>query len=158
VKALNEMTNPYMPPAEAPIATAKMKLYSPGQIAGATFLGSPIAGCVLMTLNYRRMGDSTAANLALILGAIGTIGIIAMAFVLPDGFPNMVLPAAYTYLIYRYAKTAQGQAFDNLIAQGGRKGSGWAVLGVAALCLLLVFAAIIAVLLVMPEEWLDEDF
>jgi len=152
------MTNPYTPPAEDSVASAQMRLYSPGQIAGATFLGSPVAGCVLMMLNFRRMGDFTAANLALIAGAIGTIAIIVLAFVLPDGFPNMVLPAAYTYAIYRYAKTVQGQAYDNLIAQGGSKGSGWAVLGVAALCLIVVFAAIVAVLLVMPEEWLGEEF
>lgn len=132
-------------------------MYSPGQIAWATFLGTPIAGCLLLALNYRRLGDFTAANLALISGLIGTVLLFALAFVLPDRFPNTVLPSAYTLGMYQCAKTLQGTAYEDRLVNGGTKGSGWVATGIGILCVILILAALFAVVLVAPEEWFGEE-
>jgi hypothetical protein len=152
------MDNPYTPPANESVASPRITLYSPGQIAWATFVGAPIAGCVLMALNYRRFGDSTAANLALIAGLIGTGLLFAIAFVLPDTFPSFVLPAAYTFAMYQCVKTLQGRAYRQRLATGGIKGSGWAATGIGILCMIFILVSLFAVILVVPEEWLGEEF
>jgi hypothetical protein len=47
------------------------RVYSPGQLAGATMLGAPIAGSVLLTSNF------------------------ALGFVLPDDFPSVGIGVAW---------------------------------------------------------------
>jgi len=59
----------------------------------------------LMAFNYRRFGDSTAANLALIAGLIATGLLLTIGFVLPGTFPSIALPAAYTFGMYHFVKT-----------------------------------------------------
>ena len=80
------MDNPYASPTNESAALPRITLYSPGHIAWATFLGAPIAGCVLLALNYKRFGDATSATLALIVGLIGTVVLLAIAFVLQTIF------------------------------------------------------------------------
>lgn len=147
------MDNPYTPPASASVVPARIALYAPGHVALATFLGAPIAGCVLLALNYRRLGDSKAANLALFAGFMGTGVLLAIAFVLPDRFSNSVLPAASTFGMYQCAKTLQGKAHEHWLANGGIQGSGWTAAGIGILCLIGIVIAIIAVILVAPEAW-----
>ena len=39
--------------------TVQLRLYTVSQISIATFLGSPVAGAILMTLNFRRLDEPT---------------------------------------------------------------------------------------------------
>jgi hypothetical protein len=151
------MDNPYAPPGNGTVASPTIKLYLPGQIAWATFLGAPIAGCVLLAYNYRRLGDSMAATLAWISGVIGTILILVLSFFLPERFPNFALPAAYTFGMYQCAKALQGKAYEDWLAKGGVKGSTWVATGIGLLCLILILVALFAVILVAPEEWFGEE-
>lgn len=146
------MDNPYTPPAHESAGQSRNKLYSPGHIAWATFLGAPIAGCVLLALNYRRFGKSTSANLALVTGFIGTGLLLVIAFFLPDNFPNSILPAAYTFGMYQCVKSLQGKAYEHHVANGGIKASAWAATGIGILSLLCIFAALVAVILVAPDN------
>lgn len=150
------MENPYAPPAIESIAPPRMTLYSPGQMAWATFLGAPVAGCLLLALNYRRLGNSAAAGIAAIGGSIVTVLILVISFFLPDNFPNIALPAAYTFGMYQCVKLLQGKEYEHWLANGGIRGSGWVATGVGILCLIMIVVAIFAVLYAMPEEWLGE--
>lgn len=151
------MDNPYAPPANPPASTSRVALYSPGHIAWAAFLGAPIAGCVLVALNYRRFGNSAAANFALIAGLIGTLIIMAIAFFVPDNFPNFVVPAAYTFGMYASAKTLQGREFEHRLANGDIKGSAWVATGIGLLFMVVLTLVLFAIIMVMPEEWLGES-
>ena len=71
-----------------------VKLFSAGQITLATFLGAPIAGCLLLARNYRELGNGAAAWQSLVAGIVSTILLFLIAFWLPENFPNMVLPIA----------------------------------------------------------------
>ena len=150
------MDNPYSPPSVDVAFAPRITLYSPGQIAWATFLGAPIAGCWLLALNYKRLGQATAAGAAVAVGLAGTVLLFAIAFVLPDNFPNSVMPAIYVFCTYQIVKQLQGKTFEERLAIDGQKGSGWIATGVGILCMILVMAALVAVLFVMPEEWLGE--
>ena len=141
--------NPETPQENTLHAHPKTVLYSPGQIAWATSLGAPIAGCVILGLNYRRLGALTAAKTALIAGVIGTALIVLIAFALPHWVPNQALPMAYTFAVYQFAKRRQGKAYKDWLEDGARKGSGWVATGVGIVCLVLLLAVVVAVTLVM---------
>ncbi|MFO0819073.1 MAG: hypothetical protein U1A77_14100 [Pirellulales bacterium] len=151
------MDNPYSAPSIEPAAPKQQTLYSPGQIAWASFLGSPLAGGILMALNYRRFGNSTAAALTFTAGLVGTVLLMVISFFLPDNFPGSIVPAAYTWGLYQSAKQLQGDAYRTAIEQGGATASGWATTGVGALCLIAVIMLLLAVLFVAPEEWFAEE-
>ena len=68
--------NPYESPQTAfePVNAGKLpsfKLYTPGHVAWATFLGAPLAGSMLLAMNYRRLGEPTSAAIALVGGFLG---------------------------------------------------------------------------------------
>jgi hypothetical protein len=151
------MENPYSPPAFESIAAPQLTLYSPGQMAWATFLGAPVAGCVLLALNCKRLGHSAAAGIALVGGFTVTVLLLVVSFFLPDNFPNLALPAAYTFGMYQCVKLLQGKEYEHHLAIGGTRGSGWVATGVGILCLILILVAMFAVLFAMPDEWFGEE-
>ena len=126
-------------------------LFTVMQIAVATFIGAPIAGCLLLAQNYRNLGRASSAWQTLILGFVSTIALFFIAFLLPENFPNAALPMAYTIAMRELVKYLQGDAIASQETQG-KKGS-WAVtVGVAIGCLVLIMALIFgAVMLFVPE-------
>lgn len=147
--------NPYAPPESQVTDVAGgaglppgTRLYSPGQIFLASFLGGPFAGAWLFSRNYRAFDKDRSAAQSLWIGLGFTVALAAVSFVLPKNFPNLVLPLAYSFALRYYAKAIFGKSFDEHVAGGGEKGSWWTVVGVAVLCvaafLALVFALVIA--------------
>jgi len=126
-------------------------LFTDFQIALATFIGMPIAGCLLLAQNYRNLGRASSGWQTLILGFVSTIILFIVAFSLPERFPNFVLPMAYTIAMRQLVKYLQGDVIAFQEAQG-KKGS-WAVtVSVAIGCLILIVALLFgAILLFFPE-------
>lgn len=152
-----EMNNPYTPPQDNSVEMATTTVYSSGQVAWATFLGAPIAGSVLLALNYRQLGNPTAANVALILGLFGTVLSSVIALLLPESFPNSTLPAAYTVGMYYGAKSMQGEIVEDRIANGAKKGSSWFATGVGIVGSVLVLVAMLTLIFFAPSEWFPEE-
>ncbi|MDQ1593225.1 MAG: hypothetical protein QOG71_3852 [Pyrinomonadaceae bacterium] len=120
------------------------KLYSVGQITLATYLGAPVAGCLLLARNYRALGKSDAAWQPIVVGIASTILLFTIAFLLPENFPDKVLPFGYTSAMYWFARQWEGGAIDNHLNAGSRKGS-WAVTIVVGLgCTAIVLGLLIA--------------
>ena len=149
------MTQPISPSPFPPHwpqqAGAQKPLYAVGHIATATFLGSPLAGCILMALNYRRI-DPDKSVLTIILGVLVTGIVLAFAFVLPDNFPNAVLPAAYTGAIAWVAEKKQGPAIRAAAAAGEPKASHWRAVGIGLATLIPVMLVLFAVVFSLPED------
>jgi hypothetical protein len=126
-------------------------LFTDLQISVATFIGMPIAGCLLLAQNYRNLGRASSAWKTLILGLVSTIILFFIAFQLPESFPNAVLPMVYTVAMRQLVKYLQGDIIVSQQAQG-KKGS-WAVtVGIAIGCLILIMAlAVGAIFLFVPE-------
>ena len=59
------------------------RLYSPGQIAVASLLGSPFAGSILLGLNERALGRTSRALWIVGGGFFGSAAMIAAGFFLP---------------------------------------------------------------------------
>lgn len=52
-------------------------LFDANAVGIATFFGTPVVGCSLMALNYRRLGKSRNAVMALVLG-IAVTGLVIL--------------------------------------------------------------------------------
>ena len=137
-----------METADSPIH----KLYSPGQIALAAFLGSPLAACWFWARNYQRLGQSSSSTQCLIWGAVGTAALLAISFFLPERFPSQAIPIGYTFGLLQAAKHTYGSVIAQHLSAGGRLGSWWAVVGISLLFLIVVLAVLFGVVLLLPDE------
>ena len=141
--------NPYAPPQAAvsdvdsgsasalsfPIAGG---LYTSGQHFVAAFLGTPIAAALIAASNYRRLGRDRAARNVIWWGIVATVVLLGVTYVLPDRFPNTVLPLAYCIGVRALAQVTFGGVLSAHRAAGGKPASWWRLLGVSVLSLLVV--------------------
>lgn len=125
------------------------KLYSVGSIVLGAFLGSPIAGGVLMAINYRRVGRFTAAVHAVVWTTVFTVAIVAGGMVLPDDvrIPNTSFVVPQIIAMYFLAKGLQGSAIDGHQRRGGSLASAWGAAGVGIITAVIVLVAVFGVLL-----------
>lgn len=147
--------NPYAPPkanvSDHDVAGSSVvrELYTPSQHAVAAFIGSPIAAAVLAAFNYRALGRSRDANQVVVWGIVATFVVFGVALVLPDEFPNAVLPLAYTVAIRSLAQMQFGAVVDAHRAGGGRIGSWWRVVGIGFLSLIVIGGVFFAIVLAL---------
>jgi hypothetical protein len=125
------------------------RLYSPRQIGGAAFIGSPISAAWLFAQNYAVLGKPGVRRRALLYGLLGTATLFGLASVLPVKFPKVALPLAYSLAIRELAQRLQGAAFKAHLAEGRSVQSNWRVAGVcvAGLVVVLVSAFVVVLLL-----------
>lgn len=148
--------NPYAPPksddarpagAKKKRKTPAYKLYTPGQIALATFLGTPVAGMFLLSVNRRRMGKSSLATTTL-LGGIGvTVLLFGIGLVLPESV-SRAIPIGVTIAAGQYARVDQ-PLLDAHVARGGQKESSWKAAGFGLAGLAAIFGMIMVFVLVV---------
>lgn len=117
------------------LAAGGGKLFSVRQIAVATFLGTPLAGALLMAENYRALAQPQKRKHALIGGVAAAVGVVVLALILPDRFPNSVLAVAYVLGTRAAADRAQGAEIAAHVAGGGAHQSNWRVVGIGLACL-----------------------
>ena len=141
-----------------PIGTTDLptKAYSPRQVAGATLVGSPIAGSILLASNFVLFGAPGRKWRTIIGGSLATIAVVVLAFLLPEDIPDGMLPVIYTAALLQFATRTQATDFETYISSGGVKHSNWRVFGVGLFWALAVLALIFFVLYFLPEEWFAE--
>jgi len=118
------------------------RLYDARQVAAATFLGTPIAGSILIALNYRAMGSASAAWKTVGLGGVGTAALAWLAYALPKGLPGVLPLVLQTSGMYYAAGVLQGRAVAAHRQQNGRQGSWWAAYGVGLACFAVAVIAL----------------
>lgn len=146
------MTNPYAPPKavvadavtpEGDPAPATTPLYSTAQIGVGTFFGSALAGAWLAAANYRAVAQPRQARRAWWLGIATAVVTMAIALVLPDRFPNVVLPLAVAFGARAMAEQRFGAILKAHKAAGGALQSSWRVVGITLLCTVIFLAVIV---------------
>ena len=136
------------------IDTTAQKLYSPGQIALAAFLGAPVAACWFISRNYRQLDQPQAARQWFMWGVVGTVVLFIVAWFLPDRFPAQAVPIGYTFGFFHAAKQLWSDTIATHRAANGRLASWWAVAGISLLFLAAIFTLILGVIFALPEEYL----
>jgi hypothetical protein len=112
-------------------AANKIQIYSPTQVATASFLGGPFATIFVLKKNFDAFGDRAHSKQTLLWGALFIVLLLVVLPILPDKFPNMVIPIAYTVTARELAKKYQmtKQAISESEQFGFR--SNWNVLGIS---------------------------
>ncbi len=116
-----EEGTPYRPP-ESEVAEASAVAGLPWtlpQIGVGTFLSGPFVGLWMHASNLGTFGEPGKVGPMRLLAVGATVVVLAVAFVLPDGFPSSVLPMAYTVAVVQVAKQAHGERLAALKAAGG---------------------------------------
>lgn len=137
---------PHLSPPAA--AIPPYKLYTPKAVGLATFLGSPMAGAVLIALNYLRLKRKRAAWQTIGLGILGTAALFTIAFLIPDGISRslQLAPAIGSIFVMKaIAESLQGRYLNHHARHDGKTASLWAAAGIGLAGLLITVGVIVAI-------------
>ena len=131
--------NPYQSPdadvtTDRPVGTGD-RVYKPGHVGLATFLGTPAAGFWLMGTNYAALGEPEKRGNMLWFGIAATVFVFAIAFVLPEDIPSLPINIAVVVGMIALCKSMQGEALDEYVEYDTFWYSGWRAAGIGLLFL-----------------------
>jgi hypothetical protein len=128
-------------PVSAVTYAPAYRLFSVQAVTIAALFGGPVAGSILMAVNYSRLGKKGQAALTFIVGFVVTAIAIFIGYAIPA---NGTYPIALGLLILtRFAATSmQGKAIERHVSLGGRLGSKWLAFGLGVAILCVIFLAI----------------
>jgi hypothetical protein len=119
---------PLPPPPALQVPPPAYRLHSPAGVAWAC-MGTPVAGGIMLALNYRKWGQKAAAAAAVVGGFVTTAIIVWLAIIVPASVPAIIFVVPQIVGGYFVAKWLQGRRVDAHVAANGRKASPW--IGVA---------------------------
>ncbi len=126
------------------------RLFDSGAVGTAAFICCPLAGAILIAVNYGRLGKAVKGVLAVILGLIATALNILIKWnwnTLSGSLDRLeydafeILFLTFTWICtWQIAKEEQGDAVKEHTARGGQLGSRWTAfwVGIATLVALVV--------------------
>ena len=138
---LDQISNtPIQPPTpESP----PVKLWTPGFIAGVTFLLGFPAGIVIASINWMRMRLNNKALTHLIVGAVGTFIFVVALILIPGAagrfFGLLVNLGILFYLQQQMKKDLDSFKISNNVENAGQLGGCLIGLGILVLFLILIF-------------------
>jgi hypothetical protein len=140
---MSEQWSPYAPPQAEAKPQAGGAVYTPNQIALATFVGSTLAGTVLLAMNERRLGRPEAVVPTVALGLFASVALMGFSAALPDNVPTLPFAVIGIFGIRGIAHVRQHERIQKHLAAGGRRGSGWTAFGIGMVGLVVVLAVIV---------------
>lgn len=134
---------------------SEIKIYSPNQILFGSFWGGPVAVVYFLRNNYISLNNDEYAKKTLIVGSLFILALCGILPFLPENFPNMVIPLAYSFFAKQLSVTTQlsKEAIEN--NENHTFESSWKVLGVGTLALLLFLLIVMIVMLILNFIGID---
>jgi hypothetical protein len=128
---------------------SRISIYSPKQVLAGSFLGGPVAAIYFLRRNFQALGNPDAARKTFWWGIVFNIAVAAVMPLLPDRFPNYVLPLAYSWAAHGIA--ASKQLSKEMIASSPEFSfaSNWRVVGLAIVFLVATVALWFALFLLL---------
>ncbi len=126
----------------SPPLVISSRLYTPFQVRLAAFLGGPFAAVYTLHSNFKVLGKDREKRLTLYWGIGFIIALCALLPFLPDKFPNIVIPLAYSIAAGGIAASKQLSKEAILASQIYIRHSGWkitivCVVSIAAFCAII---------------------
>jgi hypothetical protein len=127
--------------------TENCKLYSAKVIAGATFIGGPLAGGYMIGENFKALGRLSEGRTSLIIGIVSTLIIFVGLFMVPenilDKMPKHLIPLIYTGIVWGIVEWKQGEVLKSHKEQGNTFYSSWRAAGIGFISLILISVGIL---------------
>jgi len=120
------------------------RLFSEGQVMLSTFLGTLIAGGLLMRANYRTLGQEGKGRNALLLGVVGTVVISVACSFVGEILPDFAVAIIHIAIVGNWYKKAQGHEFRRHAESGGETESSWKAAGIGLVIGVLVFCVFLS--------------
>jgi hypothetical protein len=109
----------------------KRKIYSPNQVLAAAFLGGPIAMVYVLWKNFQTLEDSHGMQQILFWGSIFIIALMVFSPLLPNSWPDFVIPFAYPLAAWSLAESFQMTKQAIADSQAYEFQSAWNVIAVS---------------------------
>lgn len=127
-------------------SSVTLRLYTPFQIALASFFGTLLAGFFCLALNYKELRKRQRHRATLLLAAI-----IVPVFVLiyanyPDTPYDRFWPLAMALAMWAIAYVLQGRAIESAMAEGACRKSIPALIGMILFALVLLLVSLVVVM------------
>jgi hypothetical protein len=136
-------------PPEATARGPEYRLFDAGAVGLAAFIASPVAGTILMAVNYFRLGKTGRGVLAVTFGMIATALLILIRWnwnTLLGRLGALALLTLFIICTWQIAKNVQGKAVEEHTARGGQLGSRETAFFVGIVTLAALFGVICAAL------------
>ncbi len=130
------------------------KLFTEKHMYISAFLAGPIPPGFLMYKNYRRLGKRRQAYITLITTLIFTVAFLYGIFQVPediiDKVPSFVFTALYGMIVYVFFRNFMAKDVNEAFEAGAEKESGWTVVGIAVLGLVLTLGTVLGFAIQQP--------
>ena len=130
------------------------KLFTSKQTIASALFGGPVPPGILIYINYKRMGDTKAAILALIVTLFLTTLFFAGLFSLPDELfdkiPDIIFTALYSLVVMVFFNFFMEEKISALIEAGVEKASNWSVAGFTVIGVVLNLIIIVGLAVSQP--------
>ncbi|MBG7612632.1 hypothetical protein IU405_10275 [Polaribacter sp. BAL334] len=127
--------------------TEAIKLYSSRAIAGATFLGGPLAAGYMIGENFKAIKKPIERRNSLIIGVFSTIILFTVIFMVEENIiekiPSQLIPLIYTGIILVIVEWKQGKILKSHEESGNPFFSGWKAAGIGFISLLIICIGIL---------------
>jgi hypothetical protein len=157
-----EAVNPYAAPQSLAAidnrdadSARSYELYSVRAILLATFLGSTLAGGILMAIDYRRLMKSGAARNCVVIAILAQVPIFGLIFMLPDNVPAALVAVPQLVAMYYIANGLLGSALRAHQQAGGQEASLWKAAGIGVLGGIVVFCTVFAIIILLAAVDVD---
>jgi hypothetical protein len=128
-------------------------MYSPVQVGLCSFVGGPIAAVFVLWKNFQSLGKNSLAKQTLAWGSLLTLLLFSTIPFLPEKFPNIVIPVAYTAFALSINRQHQMSKKDISASETHQVYSGWNVLGISVGFLVATLAVLVLWILLL--DYLD---
>jgi hypothetical protein len=121
------------------------RIFTNKMITWATFLGSAVAGGVLMAHNFWRWREPRAARNCLIFCAVVTVLLLIVGYHLPEDLdlPSSAFTIPQMFLVSWAVHVYQGRRISEHIGAGGKKGAFLIATGVSIVVAAVIFGMIL---------------
>lgn len=116
-------------------------LFDASSVTIATLLGAPVAGAILMAVNYRRLGKEVNAAVAFLIGlAVTILAMIGGNLIPASGL--YAIPIVLLVVMRSIAQNLQGPAVQQHVTSGGKLGSRWIAVGIGVGALTVILGGL----------------
>jgi hypothetical protein len=135
---------------DSPVVTTteKKKIYTSNAIRAATFCCGPLVGGYFIAENFKAFNDNDKSNWTWVFTITGTMLILWLSSLIPiNAHPGPIFAIINASIVVYLVKHFQGASIDAHINSGGEAYTGWRVLGISLIGLIITLIITVIVYL-----------